>query len=165
MEENAVCSDSGLNNFVDQFAATNIELTTPDIDGWFHADGPGYEYLYEQGIVDHFSVAEGNEYDEEEDADENTQHSKQKAQCSFSRAEAMQMFDHCLTSFRIQQEATVSNTSTLVRLREFAAEKRESSRKQSKIDSYFSRSGVLSESEAGNFLKYCNVELLSLFKP
>ena len=36
---------------------------------------------------------------------------------------------------RIQLEATVSNTSTLVGLREFAAEKRESSRKQSKIDS------------------------------
>ena len=34
----------------------------------------------------------------------------------------------------------------LVRLREFAAEKRESSRKQSKIDSYFSRSGVANNS-------------------
>ena len=58
----------------------------------------------------------------------------------------MQVFDHCLTWLRIQQEATVSNTSTLVRLREFAAEKCESSRKQSKIKSYFSRSGVASDS-------------------
>ena len=38
------------------------------------------------------------------------------------------MFDQCLTWFRIQPEATVSNTSTLVQLREFAADKRESSR-------------------------------------
>ena len=74
------------------------------------------------------SVAEGNDCDEEEDADENTQHSTQKAQCPFSRAKAMQMFDQCLTWLRIQPEATVSNTSTLVRLREFAAEKREFSR-------------------------------------
>ena len=113
----------------------NIELTTFDINGWFHADGLGYEYLDEQGIFDLVSVAEGNECDEEEDADENTQHSTQKAQCSFSRAEAMQIFDHCLTWLHIQPEATVSNTYTLVRLREFATEKRESSRKQSKTDS------------------------------
>ena len=81
----------------------------------------------EQEIVDLVSVAGGNECDEEEDTDENTQHSTQKAQCSFYRAEAMQMFDHCLTWLRIQPESTASNTSTLIRLREFAAEKRESS--------------------------------------
>ena len=75
------------------------------------------------------------------------------------------MFDYCPTWHRIQPEATVSNTSTLVQLREFAAEKRESFRKQSKIDSHFSRSSVASDSEAGIFLEYCNVELLSLFKP
>ena len=92
----------GLNDdFVEPFVALNIELTTSDIDGWFHADGPGYEYLDEQGVVDLVSVAEGNECDEKEDADENTQHSTQKAQCSFSRAEAMQMFDHRLTWLRI----------------------------------------------------------------
>ena len=56
------------------------------------------------------------------------------------------MFDHCLTWLRIQPEAKVSNTSTLGRLRKFAAEKRESFRKQSKIDSYFSRSSVASDS-------------------
>ena len=56
------------------------------------------------------------------------------------------MFDRCLTWLRIQLEATVSNTSTLVRLREFAAEKRESSRKQSKIDFHFSRSSVAIDS-------------------
>ena len=102
--------------------------------------------MNEQEIVYFVSLAEGNECDEEEDANENTQHSTQKAQCPFSRAETMQMFDHCLTWLRIQQEPTVSNTSTLVRLREFAAGKRESSRKQSKIDSYFSRSSVASDS-------------------
>ena len=106
----------------------------------------GYEYLDEQRIVYLVSVAEGNECDEEENADENTQHLTQKAQCSFSRAVAMQMFDPCLTWLRIPPEATVSNTSTLVRLRDFAAEKRGSYRKQSKIDSYFSRSSVASDS-------------------
>ena len=90
MKESAISSKRGLNDdFVEQFSAPNIELTTSNIDGWFHADGPGYEYLDEQGIVDLASVAEENECDEEEDADENTQHSTQKAQGSFSREEAM----------------------------------------------------------------------------
>ena len=100
----------------------------------------------EQGIVDLVFVAEGNECDVEEDADENTQHSTQKAQCSLSRAEAMQTFDQCLTWLHIQWEATVSNTSTLIRLLELFAKKPESSRKQSEIDSYFSRSSVASDS-------------------
>ena len=76
MEENAISSERGLNDdFVEQLAALNIELTTSDIDGWFHADEPVYEYLNEQGIIDLVSVAEGNECDEEENANENTQHS------------------------------------------------------------------------------------------
>ena len=147
MEKNAISSERGLNDdFVEQFAAVNIELMTSDINGWFHDDEPGYEYLDEQEIVDLVLVAEGNKCDEEEDADEDIQHSTQKAQCSFSPAEAMQMLDHCLTWLRIQPEATVSNTSTLVQFCEFAAEKRKFSRKQSKLDSYFSRSSVANNS-------------------
>ena len=84
MEESAISSKRGLNDdFVEQFSALNIELTTSDIDGWFHADGPGYEHLDEQGIVYLVSVAEGNECDEEKDANENTQHSTQNAQMLF----------------------------------------------------------------------------------
>ena len=84
MEESAISSKRELNDdFVEQFSSLNIELTTSDIDGWFHADGPGYEYLEEQGIVYLVSVAERNECDEEKDANENTQHSTQKAQMLF----------------------------------------------------------------------------------
>ena len=61
MEENTINSERGLNDdFVEQFASLSIELMNSDIDGWFHANGPGYEYLDEQGIVDLVSVAEGN---------------------------------------------------------------------------------------------------------
>ena len=44
---------------------------------------PGYEYLDEQEIVYFVSVAEENECDEVKDANENTQHSTQKAQMLF----------------------------------------------------------------------------------
>ena len=70
-------------DFVEQFSALDIELTTFDIDGWFHADRLGYEYLDEHGIVYLVSVAKGNECDEEKDANENTQHSTQKTQILF----------------------------------------------------------------------------------
>ena len=90
MKEKAISLERGLNDdFVEEFAALKIKLMTSDFDGWFHADGPGYKYLDEQGIVDLVSVAEGNECDEEEDADGNTQHLMQNAQCSFSREEVM----------------------------------------------------------------------------
>ena len=53
--------------------------------------------------------------------------------CPVSHVEAMQMFDGCLTWLRAQPEASVENTSTLVMLRELAAQKQEASRKQSDI--------------------------------
>lgn len=139
LEKSAVCSEteSILNDdFVEQFAALNIVLAPSDINEWFQNDGPGYEHMDEQGIVD-LVTAPAEDMRDEEDADENAELSNRKEQCPVSHADAMRMFDDCLTWLRFQQEATVSNTSTLVRLRELAAEKRESLRRQSKIDSFF----------------------------
>ena len=73
----------------------------------------------------------------DKETDENAELASQKEHCLVSHAEAMQMLDECLTWLRFQPEATASNTSTLVSLRKLAAEKRESSRKQSTIDSFF----------------------------
>ena len=101
VEENATWSESVLNDeFVEQFAALNIKLMTSDIDGWFHADGPGYEHIDEQGIVDLVSAAKDEERDEEEDTDENTGHSTQKEKCPVSHPEAMRIFDRCRTWLR-----------------------------------------------------------------
>ena len=86
--------------FVEQFAALNIELTTSDIDGWFQVDGPGHEHMDEQKIVDLVLAAEDEEHDEEDDTEENTGHLTQKEKCPVSHAEAMRMFDRCLTWLR-----------------------------------------------------------------
>ena len=80
-------------DFIEQFVALNIELTTSDIDGWFYADGPGYEHFDEKGIVDLVSAAKENECDEEEDADENIEHSMKKHNAFF----LMQRQCKCLT--------------------------------------------------------------------
>ena len=66
----------------------------------------------EQGIVD-LVTAPAEDMHDEEDADENAELSNRKEQCPVSHADAMRMFDDCLTWLRFQQEATVSNTSTL----------------------------------------------------
>ena len=82
------------------------------------SDGPGYEHIDNQGIVDLFMAPAEDIRDEEEDTDENAELSNQKEQCPVSHAEAMRMFDHCLTWLRFQREATVANTLALVELRE-----------------------------------------------
>ena len=61
-----------------------------------------------------FQQQKMEEHDEEEDTDENTGHLTQKEKCLVPQAEAMRMFDHCLTWLHFQSEASVSNTSTLV---------------------------------------------------
>ena len=93
-----------------------------------------------QEILDLVSAAEDEERDEKENTDENAGYSTQKEKCLVLHAVAMRMFDRCLTWLRFQLGASVSNTSTLVRLRELAVEKRQSVCKQIKIDFFFCRS-------------------------
>ena len=61
------------------------------------------------------------------------------AVCPVSNSEALAAFEKCLVWLRHQEEATAVNTATLLHLRELAAEKRELSRKQSSIFSFFQR--------------------------
>ena len=38
--------------FVNAFAALNIIVSGDDIDSWLAEDGPGYEHLDDNGIID-----------------------------------------------------------------------------------------------------------------
>lgn len=137
IDENAACLAENVptnDEFVEQFAELSIDMTPSDVNAWFQADGPGYEHMDEQGIIDLVTAdPAGDESDEEDATDVVVLHQ----QCPISNAEAARMFDRCLTWLRSQPEASMANTSTLVQLRELAAEKRESSRKQSTITSFF----------------------------
>jgi len=84
-EEIAVCSEkiSLLNDdFVEKFAAINIILEPSDIDGWFQNDGPGYEHLNTQGIMD-LVIAPADNIQNEEDADENANFQTKKTMSSY----------------------------------------------------------------------------------
>ena len=42
----------GFKDFVDDFNELDIEVSEDDVAAWFNEDGPGYEHLHDQGIVD-----------------------------------------------------------------------------------------------------------------
>ena len=42
----------GFKDFVDDFNELHIEVSEDDVAAWFNEDGPGYEHLHDQGIVD-----------------------------------------------------------------------------------------------------------------
>ena len=49
-------------DFVNEFALLNINLTSDGVEDWFNSDGPGYEHIDEEGIIDLVTAA-----DEEDD--------------------------------------------------------------------------------------------------
>ena len=118
-----------------KFEELNIIVSGDDIDSWFAADGPGNKHLDENGIVELINSEDAGYNDEEEDNSE----ADIAPPCTVSKAEAMSMFDKCLTWLRHQPQATVANNSTLAFLRELAAERREASQRQSDIRSLFSK--------------------------
>ena len=124
------------NEFVQQFSRMNITLTNDEIQSWMRSDGPGYEHMDEQGIVALISRENELDVDEEEEEDEVSLSS----QCSISHSEAMSKMNDYLTWYRCQPQATPENVSQLIQFRDFAAERRESSVKQTSILSYFSKS-------------------------
>ena len=74
---------------------------------------------------------------EEQESEDDIEIVEKSAACPVLNAEAMQAFDAFVTWLRPQEEATDVNTSMLLHLRELAAEKRQSARKQSTILSFF----------------------------
>ena len=80
------------------------------------------------------SKSTGHGQDEKEE-DENEPYEIVK--CPVSHAEAIGKTDDVLTWYRFQPDATASRVSWLVQLREVAVERRESTRKQASISSFF----------------------------
>ena len=123
-------------DFVEQFAELNISIGREEIQQWMKSGGPGYEHLNDEGIIE---IVLGNDeglVDDDGDQVEDSDHSI----CPISNAEAMEIWERGLTWLRFQTEATPSKVATVIQLRELAAEKRESRRKQTSILSFFTPS-------------------------
>ena len=74
------------NEFIQQFSTINITFTDDDIQNWMSCDGPGYEYMDEQGIVSlisrDYEKQTGEEVEDDDDA-------PQTPKCPLSHSEAM----------------------------------------------------------------------------
>ena len=99
-------------DFVKQLEKLNIDIATSDIDVWFQTDGPGYEHMDDQSIIDLVSSEDGEMMDEDEEKASDLETTGQQLKCSVSHAEAFRMFDQCFIWLRFQQEASLANTST-----------------------------------------------------
>ena len=55
---------------VNAFAALNIIVSGDDVDSWLAEDGPGYEHLDVNGIVDMMNSENPDDIDEEEEISE-----------------------------------------------------------------------------------------------
>lgn len=109
------------------------DISASDLDEWFADDGPGYEHLNDQNIVEYVSVPEDGAAEIVSDEEE----MPVKEDCPVSHKAALEAFDKCLTWLRHQNESTRSSTALLLSLRELAAEKRADSAKQTSIRSFF----------------------------
>ena len=119
-----------------QFAKLNILFTEDDIQRWMSCDGPGYEHMDEQGIVELVT------WDNEKEAVgvvEDEIGISEFSKCPFSHAEAMQKMDDYLPYYRYQPVATSEDVTKLIHFREFSAKKRKSSVKQISILSFFKK--------------------------
>ena len=130
--EESVTSQIDDDHFVQQFARLNIEVSSEEIQSWMCSGGPGYQHMDEQGIVD--LVLDKKEEEENDELDVTVPQATR-----VSSAEALKGMDAYLSWYQTQPEATASSVSTLIHLREFAAEKRASSKKQPSIASFFSK--------------------------
>ena len=99
-------------------------------------DGPGYEHMDQQGIVALISGDDEKDGNEDEEEIEDPQLSK----CPITHGETMNSMDNYLICYRCQPQATPANVSRLIQFREFAAERRESTIKQTSILLFFSNS-------------------------
>ena len=98
-----------------------------------NSDGPGYQHMDKQGIVD---LIMNNE---EEDEEEDEQDSCAQEAIRVSVAEALKSIESFMLWYQTQPEATPSFISNIIDFRELATEKRESLKKQPTISLFFQR--------------------------
>ena len=56
-------------DFIQKFSEIRLEVTRADIANWMNSDGPGYEHLSDQGIVDLVLDTEQETHEDIEDID------------------------------------------------------------------------------------------------
>ena len=137
--DNVATEDIDNDDFVRELSLLNINVTSDDVQEWFHADGPGYEHLDDQSII---ALAEK---DEEEDIEEEEEYESPEVEVvtpEVSHTQAVEHFDKVLVYLKSLPDATPLSISFIIGLREQAAERRKASLKQTKISSFFTNNNA-----------------------
>ena len=121
-----------IEQFVCAFSALKVTVTSAEVEAWFQGIGPGYEHLDDNGIV---RLVTTDDQDEQKDEDEDSEELPEIPRVTNS--EAMECLNKVLSWIRAVPNASPQTISNLINLRELAAERRRSSRKQSSILSFF----------------------------
>ena len=123
-------------DFMQEFNTLGYDIPEEDVAERLNGDGPGYEHLDDDQIVEYVQQCVQNEdqsdADDDEDDDDDT-----IVACPIRNTEAMHMFGKCLIGLRHQEETSTYNTSILLSLKNLAAKKRQSTLTQTNITSYF----------------------------
>ena len=120
------------------FQSMGHTLTEDEVTQWLNNDenDPGYQHLHDDEIVaqvlrgddDTDTSGDVEEIDDDEDEPD--------VGCPITHAQAMKIFENCITWLQHQPEASAYSTSVLIQLKDMAAKKRLSSLKQTSITSY-----------------------------
>ena len=122
--------------FIDVFQSMGHALSEDEVTEWLNNDqnDPGYEHLHDDEIVSR--VLGGDDTVDICEDDGDNEEEPDVVACPVTHAQAMDMFEKCITWLQYQPEASAYNTSVLISLKDMAAKKRLSSLKQTSITSY-----------------------------
>ena len=127
-------------DFAEELTTLGHAITPAEAEAWEKEDGPGYEQLDEDSILE---LVQGQgesatQYESDKDEDDVSDEEETSKDCPVSHREALDAFQKCITWLRHQPESSACNLATLSSLRDIAASKRISGLKQTKISSFFS---------------------------
>lgn len=115
-------------NFIEQFAALDIDVNETEINNWLNTDSPGYEHPSVQGIIELITILEKMLKSSSND----TAHVKiQQPLYLISNAEAMIIF------YKFVPLSNRNTTYKYVYFKPPSTGKLDANRKQTKMDAFF----------------------------
>ncbi|XP_047103821.1 jerky protein homolog-like [Schistocerca piceifrons] len=117
----------------------STNLTSEEVSEWVECDkvDGGFQILSDDGIVASVSAIKEEEEEEEEEGADEDECSKHEEKQTISHSEAETMLSKCTEWFESQEEANATQALLLRKIRNIAAVKARTSKRQKKLTDYF----------------------------
>lgn len=126
--------EASCDGLVDDLRLFGQDVSTAEKESMESDDGPGYEHLGDDAIID---LVERDSHTVEISDDDEEEEEEVAEPCTVSHSQALEAFQTCLIWLRHQPESSACNVATLSSLRDIAASKRVAGLRQAKISSFF----------------------------